>query len=175
MARITLTPEEYTSGELPPVCVVSGEYAPDHQETELDTCHHAVVYWGMSMPWPCTVVVPVVVVVLMTLSRNFSTQLPICDSHRSYFFNHRLIALGLAASTWASPILAWGTRSEFLLLGAGFQWLVVPVVLFVLSTCEVRARCGHESDLILTGVHSDFVAAVEDARNTMTRGDADCG
>ena len=164
MARITLTREEYTSGELPPVCVVCGEYAPDHQETDFDTCHHAVVFWAVSMPWACTFVVPVVVVVLMTLSRNFATQLPICDSHRSYFFNRRLIALGLAASTWAYPMFAWGVRSEFLLFGAGFQWLVVPVVLFVLSKCEVRGKCGHETDLILVGVHPDFVAAVERKR-----------
>ncbi len=175
MARITLTREEYTNGELPPVCVVCGEFAAEHHRTEFDTCPLTVVLWALSLPWACTLIIPMAVVGLMMASRNFVTQLPICESHRDYFLHRRLLALALAFSTWAYALLAWGIGSGFLLIGAGVGWLMVPVLLVVFTYLQVRGKRGIDTDLILIGAHPDFVAAVEDARSTKPRGDAEGG
>ena len=176
MARITLSRDEYTSGELPPVCVVCGEYSERTQWHNFHTTPMAIVLWGFTAPWACFIVPMVLTFLAMLASINVALSLPVCPDHCNHWRIRFYLTWAIALSTWANLGLAMCFPGHHVnVIGLYGSWILASIALFVLPRTEVHVSRIDEEALTLSGVHPDFVAAVENARHTKPRGDADCG
>ena len=165
MARINLTREEYTSGELPPVCVVCGEYTEEQQSHEFSSVPFGLILWCYSAPWACWLVPFFCSFILLGVSQTTLAVLPVCGDHARYWYRRRLFILFLVTASWLFQIAAMRFAGQSP-LDCRHVWAGIggSVVIFVISFLEVRMERVDENPAVLAGVHPDFVAAVERMR-----------
>ena len=156
--EVSLSLSECEPGALPPVCAKCG--APATGETAVD-----FVWFPPKTLWAMFCCRPAFAVMLVTLSARRTVSLPVCDRHVRVRNRGKTILLRTVAVCVPLLLAFWlidgGGLTSALLLVAFFGLAVGVAAAAVVLLSGIQARLIHEQEIILTGLHPDFVDAVE--------------
>lgn len=167
MADVILDLRE-ADGYLPPVCMCCGEPASDTKQRTMTWCP----------PWVGILILAGLlpyVIIASVMTKRTTVQVPLCDQHQGHWFNRTLLM-------WGSFFLFGIIGVAGLVLGLNLQkgdqdavmpfvcigcavllvaWIIIAVVC---QNTAIRPREISTYEITLTGVCSEFIDAVEDAR-----------
>ncbi len=165
MATITLTRREAERGDLPPVCALTGEPTGDVKE-------RAFVW---QPPWVYALIplalLPCLIVSLI-IRKTMTLRLPLVRrKHFHWGWRMMLAAVGIVASAGAFIVggalvsdYERGTLGGWLMIGGLVGFVLSLVLLAVLAVTGIHPKRITDREIVLAGVHDNFVAAVEEDR-----------
>ena len=164
MAEIRLDRED-ADGGLPDICMSCGEEATVTKTKKMSWCPPWVGFLIL-VAWP------VWLVVMLVLTKRATLQAPMCDQHKSHWFNRILLVagsfflfafIGVAGFVLVSALQPQGGDLG-LVAGLGAVGLFVAwiIVLVIAQNTAIRPKEITDSHIVLLGVSSEFVDAYEE-------------
>jgi hypothetical protein len=171
MALLRLRDTETRARHLPEICMACGEPSVDHIKKTFS-------WYPPWIGWLFLVGgVPLVVILVLVLTKRMSVELPVCERHRGYFWKRTLwICVALLV-----PFLAWAAvfaiamalvdrRDEdsvfgFTCLAFVVVLLLVIGIIAVVQNYAIRPKEITDRTISLIRVHEGFVEAWEAHRD----------
>jgi len=176
MAQVLLDRSECDrDGKLPPVCLKCGAGADCDVERRFSWCPSWVVVFILLG----VLGLLLLIVLTIVLTKRMRVYVPLCEEHRGYFRQRKLISnlillagLGALASGIGVAIAFSGPGNDWAIAFGfgGFGVLVVALIVAAVFTSQgVRATEITDYEVRLSGVSEGFADALRDQRRAQRR------